>query len=56
LRKLIGALHGWVANTLIIAVAGHALLALFHHYVLRDGIMRRMLPDAGQARDASGLR
>jgi cytochrome b561 len=56
LRKLIGALHGWVANTLIIAVAAHALLALFHHYVLRDGVMRRMLPDAGHARDAAGLR
>lgn len=55
-RKLVGGLHGWVANTLVILAVGHALLALFHHYVLRDGVMRRMLPDAGHARDAAGLR
>ncbi len=55
LRKFIGALHGWVANTLLVLVAGHALLALFHHYVLRDAVMRRMLP-ARAARDAAGAR
>jgi cytochrome b561 len=55
LRKLVGSLHGWVANTLVILVVGHALLALFHHYVLRDGVIRRMLPGARQASDAAGL-
>lgn len=25
----------------------HAAAALFHHYVLRDGVLRRMLPGAG---------
>jgi cytochrome b561 len=52
-RKFIGALHGWVANTLLILVAGHAFLALFHHYVLRDAVMRRMFP-ARDARDGAG--
>ena len=55
LRKLVGGLHGWIANTLVILAVGHAFFALFHHYVLRDGVMRRMIPDAGQARDAAGL-
>ncbi|MBV8963815.1 MAG: cytochrome b [Hyphomicrobiales bacterium] len=49
-RNLIGTLHGWVANTLLILAIGHALLALFHHYVLRDGVMRRMLPGLGRAK------
>ena len=49
-------LHGWVANTLVILVVGHALLALFHHYVLRDGVMRRMVPGARHARGAAGGR
>jgi len=49
LRKLVGSLHGWVANALVILVVGHALLALFHHYVLRDSVMGRMLPAARRA-------
>lgn len=28
-------------------VGAHAAAALFHHYVLRDGVMRRMLPGVG---------
>lgn len=36
--------HYWVATSLIIVAAGHAFMALFHHYVLRDGVLRRMLP------------
>ncbi len=37
-------LHFWVATLLIIVAAGHAFMALFHHYVLRDGTLKRMLP------------
>jgi cytochrome b561 len=44
IRKLVGTLHGWVANALVILSVGHALLALFHHYILRDGVLRRMVP------------
>jgi cytochrome b561 len=29
----------------VLILAGlHAAAALFHHYVLRDGVLRRMLP------------
>ncbi len=37
-------LHFWAATVLIIMAAGHAAMALFHHYVLRDGTLKRMLP------------
>lgn len=40
-------LAGWhdnVAWALIILAGVHALAALFHHYVLRDSVLRRMLP------------
>jgi cytochrome b561 len=37
-------LHAWVAN-LLLALAGiHAIAAVWHHWVLKDGAMRRMLP------------
>lgn len=39
-----GMLHNNVAWALIILAGVHALAALFHHYVLRDGTLRRMLP------------
>ncbi len=43
-RDVVGGIHEWGAN-LIVALAGlHALAALAHHYLLRDGILRRMLP------------
>jgi cytochrome b561 len=42
LKKTIGSLHDWGAN-LILALAGlHAASALYHHYGLRDGVLRRM--------------
>jgi cytochrome b561 len=44
LRQTVGNLHGWAANTLLIVAGMHALAALFHHYVLRDAVLRRMLP------------
>lgn len=43
LRRTFGMLHNNVAWALIILAGMHALAALFHHYVLRDGILRRML-------------
>nr|WP_315845607.1 cytochrome b [uncultured Achromobacter sp.] len=42
-RQFIGGLHDTVAWTIIILALLHALAALFHHYVLRDGVLRRML-------------
>lgn len=44
LRHQIGSWHDTVAWALIILACVHALAALFHHYVLRDNVLRRMLP------------
>jgi cytochrome b561 len=43
-RHLIGETHEWIAWAIIILATGHALAALFHHYVLKDGLLSRMLP------------
>ena len=43
-RRLIGGWHELAANAILIVAGGHAAAALFHHYVLRDGLLRRMLP------------
>ena len=40
----IGEWHELVANLIILLAGLHALAALFHHFVLRDGVLRRMLP------------
>ena len=37
-------LHKTFANTLVILAAAHALAALAHHFILRDHVLRRMLP------------
>jgi cytochrome b561 len=39
----VGDIHGLAANVLMVIVLGHALLALFHQYVLKDGLLRRMM-------------
>lgn len=44
LRKPITHWHGLAANVLLGWAALHAAAALVHHYVLRDGILRRMIP------------
>ena len=46
LRHLIGDWHSLAANAIMIVTALHAVAALFHHYVLRDAVLRRMLPMA----------
>lgn len=38
-----GDIHGFFANVLMLVVLGHALLAIYHHYVLKDGLIRRMM-------------
>ena len=42
-RRFIGGLHNTVAWCIIALALLHALAGLFHHYVLRDGVLRRML-------------
>ncbi|MDR3416440.1 MAG: cytochrome b/b6 domain-containing protein, partial [Nevskia sp.] len=44
LRGLVGDLHAYVTNAIVILAGVHALAALYHHYILRDSVLRRMLP------------
>ncbi len=44
LRSLIGDWHALAADAILILAGLHAAAALFHHYILRDGVLRRMLP------------
>jgi len=37
-------IHEWLANGLIVLAALHASAALAHHFRLRDGVLKRMLP------------
>lgn len=39
----VGEVHGMAANVLMVVVLGHALMALYHQYVLKDGLLRRMM-------------
>jgi cytochrome b561 len=36
--------HEWLANALVALAIIHALAALAHHFVLKDDVLRRMLP------------
>jgi cytochrome b561 len=44
LKPTVENLHETFANTLMIFAAAHAMAALVHHFILRDGVLRRMLP------------
>lgn len=37
-----GDMHGVLANALMIVAGGHALMAIYHQYVIRDGLLVRM--------------
>jgi cytochrome b561 len=44
-HHLVGELHNYIGWTIIVVALGHAAAALFHHYYLRDDVLRRMLPE-----------
>lgn len=37
-------LHVLVMNAMMVLILGHAAMAIFHHYILRDGLLSRMTP------------
>jgi cytochrome b561 len=37
-------IHNWIGWTIIVIAVLHAAAALYHHYVLKDRILERMLP------------
>lgn len=39
----VGEIHGLAANVLMIVALGHAAMALYHQYILKDGLLRRMM-------------
>lgn len=41
-----GELHGLGANALMIVAGAHSVVALFHHFYLKDGVLKRMLRPA----------
>lgn len=44
LRRVLGGLHGDCADIVLMVAGLHAAAALAHHYLLRDRVLRRMLP------------
>ena len=44
LRRAIQGWHGTLADAVLILAILHSCAALFHHYVLRDRLIRRMAP------------
>lgn len=42
--EAISEVHAWLGDALIWLAGCHALAALFHHYILKDGILLSMLP------------
>lgn len=44
LRAPVSLVHFWAAWAIIVVAGLHAAVALFHHYLLKDGVLRRMIP------------
>lgn len=44
MRSLVGDVHALGANAVLIMAGLHATMALAHHFLLKDGVLRRMLP------------
>jgi len=44
LRHQLREFHEWIGWAIIVIALAHALAALYHHYVLKDRVLRRMLP------------
>ncbi|CAH1676496.1 cytochrome b561 [Chelatococcus asaccharovorans] len=55
LRRPVTGAHELAANLLLVLVALHAAVALFHHYALRDDVLQRMLPGWRRSSKAAGL-
>ena len=49
LRHELRELHEWIGWTIVVIALLHALAALYHHYVLKDRVLIRMLPSGAKA-------
>jgi cytochrome b561 len=43
-HELAGDAHNWIGWSIIVLAGGHAAAALFHHFILRDNVLWRMMP------------
>ncbi|RDU95831.1 cytochrome b [Trinickia dinghuensis] len=41
---IVASIHGWLGDIIMWVAGCHALAALFHHFVLKDGVLESMLP------------
>lgn len=44
LGRVLASLHTWLGTAIMWVAGAHAAAALYHHFVLRDGVLRSMLP------------
>lgn len=44
----VATIHGWLGDTILWLAGLHALAALGHHFLLRDGVLLSMLPGRGR--------
>jgi cytochrome b561 len=47
-RGLLHEGHEWIGWAIVIIAFAHALAALYHHNVLKDGVLKRMLPGSAK--------
>lgn len=47
-RRGLREFHEWIGWAIVIVAVLHALAALYHHYVLKDRVLRRMLPGSNR--------
>ncbi len=47
-------IHTWLGDTILWVAGFHALAGLYHHFVLRDGVLASMLPRSLSFRDSKG--
>lgn len=40
----LGNVHVLLMNVLMVTILAHSAIALFHHFILRDGLLYRMIP------------
>ena len=43
-HEMLQTVHGWIGWAIVIIALGHAAAAFYHHFVLRDAVLVRMLP------------
>ena len=48
LKKTLEALHSWLGWAFIALICLHVAAALRHHFIVKDDILRRMIPGAGR--------